>query len=109
MLVLLACVLSVTVADDPLYQAFRPPRQTRVQAAVIENITAFARTHSEGAKPWVLQYMGSEAVRSKLHESLQHFTDDELPERFIWEFERLPIFHNAPSSGLDIEEASVHE
>ena len=52
--------------------------------------------------------MGSEAVRSKLHESLQHLTDDELLERFIWEFERVPIFHNAPSSGLDLEEASVH-
>ena len=109
MLVLRACVLSVTVADDPLYQAFRPLRQTPVQAAVIENITAFARTHSEEAKPWVLQYMGSEAVRSKLHESLQHLTDDELLERFIWELERLPIFHNAPSSELDLKEASVHD
>ena len=109
MLVLLACVLSVTVADDPLYQAFRPPRQTPVQAAVIENITAFARTHSEEAKPGVLQYMGSEAVRSKLHESLQHLTDDELLGRFIWEFERLPIFHNTPSSELDLEEARVHD
>ena len=109
MLVLLACVLSATVADDPLYHAFRPPRQTPVQAAMIENITAFARTHSEEAKPWVLEYMGSEAMRSKLHESLQHLTDDELLERFTWEFERLPIFRNALLFGLDLEDAGVHD
>jgi len=29
---------------------------------------------------------GTETVRSRLHESLQHLTDEELLERFTWEF-----------------------
>jgi len=53
--------------------------------------------------------MGSEAVRSRLHKSLQHLTDDELLERFTWEFERLPIFHNAPSTQLDLYESGIHD
>jgi hypothetical protein len=109
MLLSIASVFAVALADDPLYQAYRPPRQTRTQAAVIENISSFAKKHSEDARPWVRQYMGSETVRSRLHESLQHLTDEELLERFTWEFERLPIFHNGPSTALDLEEATIHD
>jgi hypothetical protein len=68
------------------------------------NITSFAKNRSAAARPWVLEYMGSPAVRSRLHSSLSSLSNEQLLERFTWEMERLPIFHNAPASDLDFYE-----
>ena len=85
--------------DAPLLQRFRPPRQTPAQAAVYHAIETKAETLSAAARPWVLDYMGSHTVRSQLDPSLQKYSNEELLHMLTWEFERLPIFHNAPVDG----------
>ncbi len=85
--------------DPPLLQRFRPPRQTSAQAAAYHAIETKAEALSAAARPWVLDYMGSQTVRSQLDPSLQHYSNDELLQMLTWEFERLPIFHNAPVDG----------
>jgi hypothetical protein len=85
--------------DPPLLQRFRPPRQTASQAAAYRAIEKKAETLSAAARPWVLEYMGSKTVRSQLDPSLQHYSNEELLQMLTWEFERLPIFHNAPVDG----------
>jgi Cys-rich protein (TIGR01571 family) len=106
MLVPLALALNVATAqrapngvepqDEPLRCAFRPPQETAVQSKAMEAIYETAATESAAARPWALSYMGSPAVRSRLHASLRHYSDEQLLQMFAWEFERLPIFHNAP-------------
>jgi|EP01046_Picozoa_sp_COSAG06_P007275 hypothetical protein len=85
--------------DPPLLQRFRPPRQTPAQAAAYRAIETKAEALSAAAKSWVLEYMGSKTVRSQLDPSLQHYSNEELLQMLTWEFERLPIFHNAPVDG----------
>ena len=82
--------------DEPLRSAFRPPQQTAAQAKAMAKVYAAAATDSAAARPWALAYMGSAAVRSRLHASLQHYSNEQLLAMFSWEFERLPLFHNAP-------------
>ena len=85
--------------DAPLLQRFRPPRQTPAQAAAYHEIETKAEALSTAARPWVLDYMGSHTVRSQLDPTLQHYSNEELLQMLTWEFERLPIFHNAPVDG----------
>jgi len=89
--------------DDVLLTRHRPPRQTPAQAAAMRRIEVQAAANSSAARQWVLEYMGSPAVRSRLDASLQKYSNEELLEIFIWEFERLQLFHNAPASGLDAD------
>ena len=90
-------------ADPPLRQRFRPPQQTVVQATSMKAITDTAVEKSAGAKGWVLGYLGSEKVRKNLDPSLQHYSDAQLLEMMSWEFERLPLLHNAPADGWDVD------
>ena len=83
-------------------QPFRPPRRTAVQAAAISKIINQSQQLSEAARPWVLEYMGSDAVRMHLHQSLQSLSNAELLERFEWEFQRLPIIHNTPVDAANV-------
>ena len=69
----------------------------------------FAASHSESAREWVLAYIGSERVRSRLHPSIQNLTGLELLDRFTWEFDHLPLIHNAPVTLQDANEAAVHD
>jgi len=100
---------SAVGAINPLLQKYRPPRQTKAQAKVIANITHFAKAHSSAAKSWVLQYMGSHAVRSRLMPLLQNLSNSQLMERFTWEFQHLPIFHNSPTSNWEATESFLRD
>ena len=82
--------------DEPLRVAFRPPKQTTAQAKAMDKVYADASAQSAAAKPWALSYMGSDAVRSRLDPSLQHYSNQQLLDMFTWEFQRLPLMHNAP-------------
>jgi hypothetical protein len=84
-------------------QAFRPPRQTPAQAGAMQQIISEAAINSTKAKAWVVNYMGNSTLRERLHPSLKqlNLTNEELFERFTWEFARLPIIHNAPLSYED--------
>jgi hypothetical protein len=50
-------------------------------------------------------------VRSHLHPSLQNLSNPQLLEMFEWEFQRLPLFHNAPvdARGVDDPDTPVHD
>ena len=63
-------------------------------------VAATALRESAEARPWMLNYMGG--VKSSLDPSLQDLSNAELLERFTWEFQRLPIFHNAPLDAWDV-------
>ena len=93
--------------DEPLRVGVRPPRQTAAQASAMAQVYKTAAEKSAVAKPWALSYMGSSAVRSRLHPSLQHYTNAQLLEMFTWEFERLQIFHNAPLDSFGEKYAHV--
>lgn len=93
--------------DRNLRQRLRPPRQTAAQASSMANVLARAVTDSAAARPWALAYMGSPNVRGHLHPSLQHFSDEELLEMFTWEFQRLPLFHNAPADDWDVDRGGI--
>ena len=84
-------------------QVFRPPRLTAMQSTAIGRISERAAALSPKAQNWVLQYLGSSAVRTRLDPSLQHLTTAELMDRFAWEFPRLPLLHNAPIDNADAE------
>jgi hypothetical protein len=64
-------------------------------------INAGAPVNSTAARQWVLDFMGDRTLRSRLDKSLAGLSNEELLARFTWEFERLPILHNAPVSALD--------
>lgn len=96
-------------ATEQLFQAYRPPRQTPAQLAVMANISNWAKSQSAAARPWVLEYVGSAMVRARLHPWLQGLSNEDLLERFEWEFEHLMIFHNAPSTDQDALESIVHD
>ena len=83
-------------------QPFRPPRRTAVQADAISKIINESQSLSEAARPWVLEYMGSDAVRTHLHPSLQTLSNADLLARFEWEYSRLPIIHNAPVDAANV-------
>ena len=53
----------------------------------------------------MLAYM--ESVRPSLDPSLRGLPKEELLEMFIWEFQRLPIFHNAPLDAWDVDRAGI--
>jgi hypothetical protein len=55
----------------------------------------------------MLEYMQS--VRSSLDPSLQSLSTEDLLEMFIWEFQRLPIFHNAPLDAWDVDRAGIKD
>jgi hypothetical protein len=38
---------------------------------------------------------------------LQHYSDEELLEMFAWEFERLPLIHNAPIDDWDVDRVGI--
>ncbi len=89
--------------DPPLYQQYRPPRQTAAQRAAMETIQDLAVELSADAEPWVLSYIGSEKFQSNLHESLRKYSRAQLLEMISWEFQRLPLFHNAPVDSWDVD------
>lgn len=78
-------------------QPFRPPKQTSYQKQKFSEISISSAPLAAAAEQWALEYMNSSIVRSRLHASLNHLTNDELLERLRWEFPRLPIFHNGPT------------
>ena len=94
--------------DDPtLRQRFRPPQQTPAQAAAMAEIAATALKESAAAQPWMLDYMGS--VRPSLDPSLQGLSTTELLAMFTWEFQRLPVFHNAPLDAWDVDRIGIND
>jgi hypothetical protein len=72
----------------------------------MKEIKIGAIANSSKAKEWVLNQMGNDTLRSRLDPSIQKLklTNEQLLERFAWEFERLPIMHNAPLNELDATE-----
>ena len=50
-----------------------------------------------------------ESVRPSLDPSLRGLPKEELLEMFIWEFQRLPIFHNAPLDAWDVDRAGIKD
>jgi len=93
--------------DDPLRQRFRPPQKTPAQAAAMEEIETKAVKQSAAAKPWLLAYLGK--VKSDLDPSLQSLSSEQLLEMFTWEFQRLPILHNAPLDGWDVDRIGIND
>ena len=94
--------------DDPtLRQAFRPPQLTPMQRAAMEKIGATALRQSAEAEPWVLQYL--EDIRPSLDPSLQHLPSTKLLEMYRWEFQRLPVFHNAPLDAWDVDRIGIND
>ena len=94
--------------DDPtLRQAFRPPQQTPMQRAAMEKIGATALRQSAEAEPWVLQYL--EDIRPSLDPSLQQLPSTKLLEMYRWEFQRLPVFHNAPLDAWDVDRIGIND
>ena len=69
----------------------------------MREIAARATGQSAAAHRWALDYMGSQVVRSHLDSSLQHYSNQELLDMFVWEMARLPVFHNTPLDGSDVE------
>ena len=51
----------------------------------------------------MLEYIASENFHSHLHPSLRKFAAPELLEMITWEFQRLPLFHNAPADAWDVD------
>ena len=96
-------------SDEPLRVAFRPPKQTAAQATAMDKVYADAAAQSAAAKPWALSYMGSSAVRGRLDASLQHYSDEQLLDMFTWEFQRLPLMHNAPLDSYGATLAAVQD
>eukprot|EP01043_Picozoa_sp_COSAG02_P034316 COSAG02_NODE_2392_length_8974_cov_2.135437_5_plen_280_part_00 len=84
-------------------QSYRPPQLTVVQNTVIQQISDRAAALSPKAEAWVLQHLGSPAVRTRLDPTLQHYSDEQLMAMLSWEFPRLPLLHNAPVDDLDAE------
>lgn len=82
-------------------QKYRPPRQTPTQASLFAHIASEAAINSSKAKAWVLEYMGSTSARKYLDQSLKMLSNEDLFDRFVWEWEHLPIIHNAPVSDKD--------
>ena len=62
------------------------------------SISSDAESQSAAAQPWALQYLDSDATRSRLDPSLRSLSAEALLERLEWEFSRLAILHNAPVS-----------
>eukprot|EP01052_Picozoa_sp_SAG31_P050286 SAG31_NODE_11406_length_1034_cov_1.519786_2_plen_170_part_00 len=98
----------VSAHDPPLRQDYRPPRQTEAQATAFRALAQAAVKQSAAARPWVVDYMGSDIVRSNLDPSLQRYSNTQLADAFEWEFARLPIFHNAPLDGADADYVCEH-
>jgi Cys-rich protein (TIGR01571 family) len=98
-----------SASDGALRQPIRPPRQTAAQAAAMRKIEAQAVKASAAAEPWVLSYFSSETVRSVLHPSLQNYSSKELLDMFAWEFQRLPLIHNAPVDAWDVDRAFIED
>lgn len=48
-------------------------------------------------------------VRSVLHPTLQHYSSKQLLEMFSWEFQRLPLIHNAPVDDWDVDRGSIED
>ena len=102
------CVDPPSGFDDPaLRQRFRPPQQTPAQAAAMHKIYATAVQQSAAARPYALQYMAS--IRPSLDPALHHLSPAELLEMFTWEFQRLPVFHNAPLDAWDVDRIGVND
>ena len=38
---------------------------------------------------------------------LQHYSNEELLEMFAWEFQRLPLIHNAPIDDWDVDRVGI--
>ena len=95
------------LSEAPLRQAFRPPRRTEAQAAAMTDIQANAARESAAAKDWALGYMGSDAVRGRLDSSLQHYTDAQLLDMWVWEMEHMVVWHNAPIDAAMVEQTTV--
>ena len=103
----LDCAPVSTRSEEPLRQAFRPPRRTEAQAAAMTDIQANAARESAAAKDWVLGYIASDAVRGRLDSSLQHYTDAQLLDMWVWEMERMAVWHNAPLDAAMVEQTTV--
>ena len=73
----------------------------------MRKIEAQAVQASAAAEPWVLSYFSSETVRSVLHPSLQNYSSKELLKMFAWEFQRLPLIHNAPIDDWDVDRVGI--
>jgi hypothetical protein len=102
------CETPPSTFDDPaLRQRARPPRQTPMQAAAMAKIEEKAQKLSAAARPWVLQYMKD--IRPSLNTSLQVLLPETLLEMFEWEFQRLPIFHNAPLDDWDVDRIGIND
>lgn len=92
-----------SASDPPLRQYYRPPRQTAAQAESMKDIEERAVKLSAEAEPWVLEYITSDRFRSHLDPSLHKFSGPELLKMMTWEFQRLPLFHNAPTDAWDVD------
>ena len=42
-----------------------------------------------------------------LDASLQHYSNEQLLEMFVWEFQRLPLIHNAPADDWDVDRVGL--
>ena len=96
------------LSEAPLRQAFRPPRRTEAQAAAMADIQANAARESAAAKDWALGYMGSDSVRGRLDSSLQHYSDAQLLDMWVWEMERMAVWHNAPLDTAMVAHSSTN-
>ena len=106
MLAMVTCSVAISVPANALETNFRPPRQTPTQKEVLSKIASKAVEQSNAAKEWVIQYMGNTTLRGRLPNSLKNISNEELFNRFDWEFRRLSIIHNAP---LDEEEVNAQK
>ena len=72
------------------------------------DIQANAARESAAAKDWALGYMGSDAVRGRLDSSLQHYTDAQLLDMWVWEMEHMAVWHNAPLDAAMVARSSTN-
>ena len=66
-----------------------------------------ALKQSAASKSWVEDYL--EGVRPSLDPSLQSLSAAKLLEMFTWEFQRLPVFHNAPLDAYDVDRIGIND
>eukprot|EP01052_Picozoa_sp_SAG31_P034481 SAG31_NODE_4035_length_3645_cov_1.508460_2_plen_982_part_00 len=102
------CVSPPSTFDDPaLRQPLRPPQQTPAQAAAMKKVYAEALLQSAAAKQYALNYMAD--ILPSLDPTLQHLSPDELLQMFTWQFQRLPVFHNAPLDSWDVDRIGIND
>ena len=51
----------------------------------------------------------AQAVRPLLPKDPKRLSSEQLLEMFTWEFQRLPIFHNAPLDGWDVDRIGIND